>query len=126
MKRTFTASTLLLALMILAACAGRTPSSAARNFYRAVEKGDTDAAISLISPQVVGMIGVNKIKSGLQEQGLKMKEKGGISKIETKDETIVGEAAKLTVVLTFGNGTVETENLKLKKFEGKWTIEPEK
>jgi hypothetical protein len=116
----------MLALILLAACAGRTPSSAAKSFYRAVEKGDTETAISLISPQVIGMIGVNKITAGLQEQGLKIKEKGGISKIETKDETVVGEAAKLTVVLTYGNGTVETEDLKLKKFEGKWKIEPEK
>lgn len=126
MRRKLAASTLILNLMILTACASRTPSAAAENFYRAVEKGDTDTAISLISPEVVGMIGANKIKSGLQEQGLKMKEKGGISKIEIKDESVVGEAAKLTVVLTFGNGTVETENMKLKKLEGKWKIEPEK
>jgi hypothetical protein len=126
MIRTVVITTSALVLALLMACAGRTPSAAVKNFYRAVEKGDTDAAIALVSPEVVGIIGVNKIKAGLQEQGLKIKQKGGISSIELKDEAIVGEVAKITAVLTFGDGTSDTENLKLKKMNGEWKIEPEK
>ncbi|MFL6200137.1 MAG: DUF4878 domain-containing protein [Thermoanaerobaculia bacterium] len=126
MKRTVVMSTSALVLALLVACAGRTPAAAVKNFYRAVEEGDTDAAIALVSPEVVGLIGENKIKAGLQEQGLKIKQKGGISSIEIKDEAIVGEVAKITAVLTYGGGTAETENLKLKKMNGEWKIEPEK
>ncbi|HWM92033.1 MAG TPA: DUF4878 domain-containing protein [Thermoanaerobaculia bacterium] len=124
MRRTIVG--LMLAFALLAACAGRTPSSAVENFYRAVEKGDTNAAIELISPEVVGVIGEEKIKAGLQEQGLKIKEKGGISSIELKDETVVGEVAKITAVLKFGDGSEETEQLKLEKLDGQWKIKPEK
>lgn len=126
MRRTVLFSALALALAFLVACAGRTPSAAVKNFYRAVENGDTDAAIALISPEIVGVIGDEKIKAGLQEQGLKIKQKGGISSIELKDEAVVGEVASITAVLKFGDGSEDTEKLKLKKVGGEWKIEPQK
>lgn len=126
MKRTVLASTSALALALLVACAGRTPSSAVKSFYRAVEKGDTDTAISLITPELVGLVGENKIRAGLQDQGLKIKQKGGISDIEIRDEAVVGEIATLTAVLTFGDGSSDTEKTKLRKMNGSWKIQPEK
>ena len=126
MKRTIVSSTSALVLALLVACAGRTPSAAVNNFYRAVEKGDTDTAISLITPEVVGLIGENKIRAGLQEQGLKIRQKGGIASIELRDEAVVGEIATLTAVLTYGDGSSDTEKTKLRKMNGEWKIQPEK
>ncbi|HET9227497.1 MAG TPA: DUF4878 domain-containing protein [Thermoanaerobaculia bacterium] len=126
MKSTVLASTSALVLALLVACAGRTPSSAVKSFYRAVEKGDTDTAISLITPELVGLVGENKIRAGLQDQGLKIKQKGGISAIEIRDEAVVGEIATLTAVLTFGDGSSDTEKTKLRKMNGEWKIQPEK
>jgi hypothetical protein len=120
----FATSFLFIALLV--SCAGRTPSSAVKDFYRAVEEGDTDTAIALIVPETVNLIGEQKIRSGLQDQGLKIKAKGGISSIEITDEQEVGEVATVVATLKFGNGSEERENHKLRKQNGKWKIEPTK
>lgn len=49
--------------------------------------------------------------------------KGSIEKLEIRDEKIIGEVAELTVLVAYGNGSTETEKVKLVKEEGGWRIE---
>lgn len=125
MRRTVTAAQFL-AIALLLACAGRTPSSAVTSFYQAVEDGDTKTATSLLTVETVAMLGEEKMKAGLQKAGLEMQEKGGLAGIEITQETVSGEVAKVTAVLTYGNGTTETEVHELRKQDGRWRIEPSK
>lgn len=126
MRRIALAAFQLFAIALLFACAGRTPSSAVTSFYHAIEEGDTKTAASLLTGEAVAMLGEDKLKAGLQRAGLQMQEKGGLEGIEISQETVSGEVAKVTAVLTYGNGSTETEVHELRKRDGQWRIEPTK
>jgi len=111
---------------LLMACAGRTPASAVTNFYRAIESGDADTATSLLSDETIGMIGEEKLRAGFQKTGIEIKEKGGIAEIQITKEDIVGDAAKVTAMIKYGNGTAETEVYDLVKQNGQWKLRPSK
>lgn len=118
--------TALLCLLLLGACAGRTPGSAVTSFYRAVERGDTDEALEFVDQQVVATLGRDKLRLGLLEQAKEIQSKGGISDIEITNEQVSGETATVASVVKYGDGTQEMENHQLVRQEGKWRIRPSK
>lgn len=120
------AAVAFICLLSLVACAARTPSSAVESFYRAMEKGDTEAAVSFLHPSFVKMLGEEKLRAALSESALKLKEKGGIKDIEVTEDSVAGEAAHVTAVLKYGNGTQDMEKHALVKEDGRWYIKPEK
>jgi len=93
---------------------GDSPSSVARKFYTAVEKGDTkgiEQTATAETAELLAMFG-EKIKEGAAEMG----------KITDTAEVINEDSAVVTV--TFDNG--KTEDLKLVKVDGKWKVTVDK
>jgi hypothetical protein len=108
------------------ACAGSSPSSAVKSFYNAIGEGKTDDALGLLSEQTVATIGKDKLRAGLQGATRKAMDKGGIKEVQITDEQIVNEIANDTVVVKYGNGTTETEKVKLVKEGAGWRLQPDK
>jgi len=86
------------------------PSSAARRFYAAVDRGDTKALEQAATPETVQLITMygEKAKGMLTSNG----------RIKSTTEKIDGNTAVVT--LTFENG--ETTDLDLIKTDGKWKV----
>jgi hypothetical protein len=89
---------------------GGSPSSVSKQFYTALEKGDTKAVNELMTPESAEMMAMfmEKAKGTIAS-------KGGVTKTE---ETINGDTA--VVKTTFKDGS--TEELNLVKVDGKWKI----
>lgn len=99
------------------------PSDTVKKFYKHVEAGEVDAAISLISPNSpVAMLPPAKIKAGIAEQSLGFKKKQGIASIEIQDEQINGEIAVVKGVVKFNDGTSTNFETTLAKENGAWKI----
>jgi len=99
-----------IAIGMVACGGGSSPSSVARQFVTAVEKGDTKALEKLATPQTAGIIAMfgEKAKTSMAEYG----------KVTNATEKIDGNNA--TVTLTFANG--KTEDITLIKDDGKWKV----
>ena len=108
------------------ACAGNSPSSAVKSFYKAIGDGKTDTALSLLSERTVATIGQEKLRAGLQKATRDALDKGGITDVQIIDEQIASEIANVTVVVKYGNGTTDTEKVKLVKDRSGWRLQPEK
>ncbi len=115
---------LLVFVILVSACAGRTPTAAVQGFHRALDSGDVDKAISFLSERTVSMMGAEKLKAGLQKASLDIKEKGGVSEVEITNEVTSGEVSRITALIRYGNGSVETQNFQLAKEGGSWKILP--
>jgi hypothetical protein len=108
------------------ACAGSSPVSAVKSFYKAIGEGDTDDALGLLSERTIATIGKDKLRAGLQNATRKALDKGGIKEVQITDEQIADEIANVTVAVKYGNGTTETEKVKLVKEGAGWRLQPEK
>ncbi|MCL2043445.1 MAG: DUF4878 domain-containing protein [Treponema sp.] len=112
----------LISLMVIGGlsiigCGGggrNSPESVVRQFWTAVEKGDTRAYSNYMTPEAAAMIAAfgEKAEGGAAE-------KGGL--ISTS-ETIDGDTA--VVEMNFGDGS--TEEIHLIRVDGKWLITFEK
>jgi predicted component of type VI protein secretion system len=101
----------IVCLVFIAGCSSNdSPSAVVRKFYAAVEKNDAKAMGQVATPETVQMMAL------LGEKGAGMVAAYG--KITNTTEEIDGDTAVVTV--TFANG--ETENLDLKKIDGKWKV----
>ena len=112
LKRMLTAVITVLLVFGVISCGGgkNSPSTAARAFCAAVEKGDSKSMEKVATPQTVA------IMSAFGEKGQKSMAEYG--KIADTVEKIDGDTA--TVTVTFANG--KTENLSLIKVDGKWKV----
>lgn len=108
------------------ACAGSSPSSAVESFYDAIGEGKTDDALGLLSERTVATIGKDKLRAGLQNASRKALDKGGIKEVRITDEQVASEIANVTAVVTYGNGTTESEKVKLVKEGAGWRLQPDK
>lgn len=101
---------------------------AAEAFYGHLDAGEIEAAIDLLSVQLVGQFGREKIRAGLQETALDIQKKGGIDSVEIErpEGEATSEVALVTATVRFGNGTSSVETLKLALEDGAWRIQPEK
>jgi hypothetical protein len=101
----------LVCFLIFAGCGiADTPSSAARKFYTALQKNDTKLLGQVATPETVQTMAMfgEKVQGMMQAYG----------KITSTTEQIDGDTAVVSVV--FENG--ETEDLTLKKIDGKWKV----
>jgi len=100
----------ILCVLFVTACAGGSPSSAARKFYAAVEKNDTNAMRDVATRETVELMAMygDKAKGVLTANG----------KIKRTIEDIDEDTAVVTLI--FENGE-ETE-LELVKIDGKWKV----
>jgi len=95
-------------------CSGSSPSKVVRAFFAAAEKGDVKAMQDLSTAETASLIGMfsSKIVESLKEG------EPADSKITGTSEKITGDTAEVTV--TFASG--KTEDITLKKVDGKWKI----
>jgi Domain of unknown function (DUF4878) len=99
------------------------PSDTVKNFYRHIEAGEADAALSLISAgSPLAMMPQAKIKAGIAAQSIEYKKKQGIASIEILDEQITGDIAVVKGVLKFNNGESSSFEGTLVKENGAWKI----
>lgn len=68
-------------------------------------------------------LGRDKWKSALAGAVDDIQSKGGISSIEIVDKKVHGDIATVTVKVTFGDGSSETDTIDLIKENGKWKIQ---
>jgi Domain of unknown function (DUF4878) len=113
----------LLSLLSLSACGvlSSGPGATVRTFYELVEDGEATRASELVSAALRTQMG-DKLRTGLLSQTEKIRESGGIKSMEVRDEKVTGELATLTVIVTYGNGQVDTDEVKLVREDGQWRI----
>ncbi|MBS4035218.1 MAG: DUF4878 domain-containing protein [Ignavibacterium sp.] len=109
------------ALVISCGSSPSTPEDVAKEFMSRVEKGSS-SALDLFSPELVQMIGKEKLQKAIEEQSAEIKKKGGIKSVEVTDLKIEGEEATMNVVTNFNDGSSETEDMKMIKKDGDWLI----
>lgn len=115
---------LMLALAFVSSCGlmDSGPASTVKAFYKETETGKLTEAVERVTGPAVQMMGKEKLKAGLALQTEKIKQKGGIKSIEIKSEEINGEMATVEALLTYGDGSTETDKEKLVKGEKGWLI----
>lgn len=109
------------ALLGFASCTSNTPSATVKKAYACMQKNDIDGYMQYVEAdeKTEALIGMfkEKLEQALESQG-------GLESYKVSDEQIDedGETATVKVELTYGNGKTDTENVKLKKIDGKWKI----
>lgn len=113
----------ILLSIILIGCGSSpsTPEDVAKEFLMRVEKGSS-SALDLFSPEIVQMIGKEKLLKAIEEQSQNMKSKGGIKNIDVTNVKVEGDEAMMKVTTNFNDGSSETEDMKLIKKDGDWLI----
>ena len=114
------------ALLLFSACAGNSPASTVKRFYRDIGDGKVDDALDLLSAQTITTVGKEKLLAGLQKATRAALDKGGIKDVEITNEQIANELANVTAIVRYGNGSAETEKVKLVKESMSWRLQPEK
>jgi hypothetical protein len=126
MKKRIVVHAACVCVFLVLACAGGSPGSAAKSFYKAIGDGKTDDALDLLSERTVSTVGKDKLRAGLQKATRAALDKGGMADVQVTNEQVANEIANVTVVVKYGNGTAETEKVKLVKESFGWKIQPEK
>lgn len=117
----------LASLFLATACSvTSSPRSTAKHFYKVIEKGDFDKALSYTTLEAEADAEIyhaimQKVNSSIQE-------KGGIKKIEILREEGDAEAEELeelTVVtlISFNDGSSQEEYCDLVQRDGKWAVD---
>lgn len=106
--------------LLVAACGNDSPSGVVRSFYKNIEKGEITKAMDAL-PERALIMGESKVRMGLEIQTERMSQMGGIKEIEAKDDCR-GEVCHVETKITFGNGHVESDDIKMVKEKGKWKI----
>jgi hypothetical protein len=101
------------------------PEATVKKFYKAVEKGEIDDAIDLLSNKMK-TVGKDKLRAGLAELTRDMKSKGGVKNLEIVKMNVTGDVADGQIKIEFGDGSSKTDTVKLIKEEGKWKLDADK
>jgi hypothetical protein len=100
------------------------PSRTTKDFYRHLESGNLDKAMTLVSSRVKNGMGVDKLRVGLGQATRAIKQHGGIDSIDITREEITGEIADVLGTIKYKDGTIENLTEKLVKENGDWKLEP--
>ncbi|MFL6236473.1 MAG: DUF4878 domain-containing protein [Thermoanaerobaculia bacterium] len=126
MRRRFTVLTACVCVIFALACAGNSPASAVKSFYKAIGDGKTEDALTLLSQRTISMVGKDKLRTGLQKATRDALDKGGITDVQITNEQVANEIASVTAIVKYGNGTAQTEKIQLVKEGTGWRLQPEK
>ena len=124
LKITFVA---VLSLFMAAACSvTSSPRSTAKHFYKAIEKGDFDKALSFTTLEADADAEI--YHAIMQKVNTSIQEKGGIKKIEIlreEGDTEAEQVEELTIVtqITFNDGAAQEEYCDLVQRDGKWAVD---
>jgi hypothetical protein len=117
---------LLVALALLTACSASGPSVTVKKFYGYLQAEKAEGALSLISTKFVNTYGRPKLLQLLQTGIQDIKDKGGVRSVKIQSQTIEGDSAVVTSVITYGNGTESSDTSPLVKENGSWKLAPTK
>jgi len=123
MKKIASFLILMLIIVVLVGCSSSSPSKTVNGFYNAVNNGDYKKAISFFSSRVIQSVGIQKLQLAIQYQKQYVDSKGGIKKLNIKDEQIYDKNALVVIEIQYGDGTSESGNVPLVKESGKWKID---
>ena len=128
MKQALQITFIALASLFLATACSVTssPRSTAKHFYKAIEKGDFDQALSYTTLEADADAEI--YHAIMQKVNTSIQEKGGIKKIEILREEGDAEAEELeelTVVtlISFNDGSSQEEYCDLVRRDGKWAVD---
>ncbi len=99
------------------------PGKTVELFFRAIENGQLQEAKSYLSNNTIQSLGTDKWDALLTQMHQELINKGGVGKIKITEETITGDIAKVTVSISFGDGTEEASVMDLIKENDKWKLE---
>jgi hypothetical protein len=112
------------AALVLSACGlFSSPSRTTKNFFLAVEAGNLEEAIKLVSNKSKSGMGEEKMRAMLGEATRNIKQHGGIDSIEITKEEVTGEIADVVGTIKYKDGTSENINQKLVKENGDWKLQ---
>ena len=126
MRRKIAVYAACICVLFAVACAGSSPASAVKSFYKAIGDGRTDDALGLLSEKTVSTIGKEKLRAGIENATRAALDKQGITDVQITREQVANEIANVTAIVKYGNGTAETEQVKLVKEVSGWRLQPEK
>jgi hypothetical protein len=107
------------------------PSDVARRYVRALENGNGNELLNLLSKRQLTSLGIDRtneaqmklFNDGLARAAAQIKSEGGVAGLETKNEKIAGDTATVDVTVKPGQGEAETQTLRLIKEDGQWKID---
>ena len=128
MKQALQITFIALASLFLATACSVTssPRSTAKHFYKAIEKGDFDQALSYTTLEADADAEI--YHAIMQKVNTSIQEKGGIKKIEIlreEGDVEAEELEELTVVtlISFNDGSSQEEYCDLVQRDGKWAVD---
>lgn len=116
-------TTIALALLLCNCGILSSPSRTTKNFFYALEGGNLDQAMKLVSTKAKGGMGEDKLRGMLGEATRKIKQRGGIDSIDITKEEVTGEIADVTGTIKYKDGTSENIKQKLVKEDGDWKLQ---
>lgn len=115
--------------MGLSACLGSaSPFGVVKDFYAAVQAGNTDKALQYMALAQVSADEMRMVKPKVEmmvaQSNSVTEANGGMGSIELLEEKIAedGQTARIHVKLTYKNGKTKEENFKLRQEDGNWKI----
>ena len=103
----------------LAGCSSG-PDDRVEGFYHAVSNNETGEALEYVDPGLTQAFGA-KISASIARDYEKSKKKGGLLSLDTSSQ-IEGDRAKVNVTATYGDGSTQDTDLKMRKIDGEWYI----
>lgn len=120
---------IFLSLILLSGCAATSsPNRVAKHFYKAIEAGDYEKALSYTT---LDQEADSEIYYAIMQKVNKsIAEKSGIESLElvgeVYDEPEEGDEptqATITTLVTYGNGTVQEESCDVVKIDDRWLVD---
>ncbi len=107
------------------------PSEVARRYVRALENGNGNDMLDLLSKAQVAKLGVDRTNEAQMKEfnealggaAAQIKSEGGVAQIETKNEKIDGNTATVDVTVKPGQGEAKTRTMRFIKEDGQWKID---
>lgn len=101
---------------------GGGPGAVAKLYYQYLDSGSSDAAVKLMSKEVVKTMGEEKVKAAVSAASMALKMKGGVKSIEIVKEDIKGDKADVSMKIKFGNGEDQNAEASMVKEDGTWKM----
>ncbi|NJO40408.1 MAG: DUF4878 domain-containing protein [Cyanobacteria bacterium CRU_2_1] len=105
--------------LLLNGCFGSGPSKTVRQFFTALEEGDSKKINDLLSSSAQ-FGGVSS--AILSKASAAIKASGGIQEVKINDESVTGDSARVTYTIKFKNGQQEDGTAQLVKEDREWKI----
>jgi len=121
MKPILAAIMMVSSLLLLVGCSD-SPSDVVTKYYRAMEQGDVDAALSHYRPDHREEIRRMWLEGRAEILRKNLEQQGGIKRIEIPEEEIDEDTATVQYRITFGNGETVSSRSHLVKIDGRWNF----